>query len=89
MDISQIKVVVSDMDGALLDDSKNVLESSILAIKKIKEKGLLFGLCTGRDANNMANVLIDKWKIKEYVDFIIGCGGAQFYNLKTNECKKN
>lgn len=88
MDISQIKVVVSDMDGTLLSDSKTVLESSILAIKKIKEKGLLFGLCTGRDANNMADVLIEKWNIKEYVDFIIGCGGAQFYNLKTKEYKK-
>lgn len=78
------KVIVSDIDGTLLSEDHVILESSIEAIMKCKEQGILFGLATGRDVGSVKN-LIAKWGISEYVDFIVGSGGSETYDIYTKE----
>ena len=43
-------------------------------IRKVTDKGILFGLCTGRDMHSVKE-LVKKWGIAEYVDVIVGTGG--------------
>lgn len=42
------KLVVTDLDGTLLDDRKNVSKANLEAIKKIRDAGVLFTVATGR-----------------------------------------
>lgn len=71
-----IKIIMCDVDGTLLTDNGTVSEKTVKAIKEVKGKGILFGLCTGRDLHSVKN-LLEKWKIKEYVDAIVGTGGSE------------
>lgn len=43
-----IKAVFFDIDGTLLNDSKRVEKATALAIKQLKEQGILVGVATGR-----------------------------------------
>ncbi|MDY4510399.1 Cof-type HAD-IIB family hydrolase [Streptococcus hyovaginalis] len=43
-----IKAVFFDIDGTLLNDSKRVEKATVLAIKNLKEQGILVGVATGR-----------------------------------------
>lgn len=45
-----IKLVVSDLDGTLLDSRKRISRENLDAIKELREKGILFTICTGRIA---------------------------------------
>ncbi|MCF6097736.1 Cof-type HAD-IIB family hydrolase [Thermovorax subterraneus] len=42
------KLVVTDLDGTLLDDKKNISEANLEAIKRIRDSGILFTVATGR-----------------------------------------
>lgn len=84
MKMSKIKIVVSDIDGTFIDDNKQVSPNTIKAIQKIKRKGLLFALCSGREPNTIKNLAM-KWGIISYVDIIIGFNGGQIIYLKNNK----
>lgn len=43
-----IKAIFSDLDGTLLTDNKEICESNIEAIKKVRKLGIKFIICTGR-----------------------------------------
>jgi hypothetical protein len=48
-----IKLIVSDMDGTLLDSSKNINPEFWDVYKKIKEKGIIFCIASGRQYYNL------------------------------------
>lgn len=71
-----IKAVMCDIDGTLLTNEGIVSSKTMKAIKKLKEKGILFGLCTGRDVHSVKN-LLSHWQMETLVDVIVGTGGAE------------
>lgn len=73
--MKQIKAIMVDIDGTLLSSKGYVTERTINAIKKVREKGILFGLATGRDATSCQK-LLGEWNIEGQVDCIIGKGGG-------------
>ena len=48
-------------------------------IKKVREKGILFGLSTGRDVHSV-KTLLKIWGIEGLVDAIVETGGAEIYD---------
>ena len=48
MDISNIKLVVSDMDGTLLNSKHKVSQEFFDVFRKLKEKGIRFAVASGR-----------------------------------------
>lgn len=48
MDFSKIRLVVSDMDGTLLNSNHEVSEEFFKIFKKLKDKGILFAVASGR-----------------------------------------
>lgn len=50
-----IRAIVCDVDGTLLTSKQVVDERTVAAIKKARSKGILFGICTGRDADSVRN----------------------------------
>lgn len=45
----RIRLVVSDLDGTLLNEEKRISPRSLAAIRKLRRCGVLFTVCTGRE----------------------------------------
>ena len=80
--MNHIKLVLVDIDGTLLNDNGIVTPKTIAAIKKLKEKHILFGIATGRTPYAVKHLIKD-WKIDEYVDIIMGFNGGCYLDMRT------
>ena len=69
-----------DVDGTLLNDEGFITPKTIEAIRKLRTKGILFGLCTGRDVHSVHD-LLDYWGLANMVDAIAGTVGAEICDL--------
>lgn len=79
-----IKLLVSDMDGTLLDKTNNVTAKTVEAVKKLQEKGIKFVIITARDQVEM------KKFAKEtgiYGDVLCGNGACVLYEDQSVEYK--
>ena len=74
-----VKAIMCDIDGTLLSSEGVVTKKTVEMIKKSREKGILFGLSTGRDVNSI-QTLLGTWGIEGLVDMIVGTGGAEIYD---------
>lgn len=74
-----IKAIMCDVDGTLLNSQGVVSPMTVDMIKKAREKGILFGLSTGRDVHSV-KTLLKTWGIEGLVDAIVGTGGAEIYD---------
>lgn len=71
-----IRAIVCDVDGTLLTSKQIVDERTVSSIKKARSKGILFGICTGRDADSVRNHM-KSWGIEGCIDFVVGSGGSE------------
>lgn len=74
-----VKAIMCDVDGTLLNSQGIVSPMTVEMIKKAREKGILFGLSTGRDVHSV-KTLLKSWGIDGLVDTIVGTGGAEIYD---------
>ncbi|WP_047390132.1 Cof-type HAD-IIB family hydrolase [Pisciglobus halotolerans] len=68
------KMIFFDIDGTLLDDSKQVLPSTKAAIRELEANGHQVVIATGRNLS-MARIVIEELELKHY----IVCNGAAGY----------
>ena len=74
-----IKVVVFDIDGTLYSRKERVvLDSTILALKKLKERGYIVVVATGRTFHNIC-----KGVLSEYYDYLVAANGHVLMNSKS------
>lgn len=69
-----IKLIVSDMDGTLLNHDSSISKENLEAIRYAQNKGVQFAIATGRDYSSLKG-LLDKHDLKCFS--ILG-NGAQF-----------
>ena len=74
--MKNIKVIMCDIDGTLLNSKGIVTPKTIDAIKKVREQGILFGISTGRDVPSVKR-LFGKWGIGGLVDMVVGSNGYE------------
>ncbi|WP_239706468.1 MULTISPECIES: Cof-type HAD-IIB family hydrolase [unclassified Mammaliicoccus] len=60
------KLIFLDIDGTIYDENKEIPQSTITAIKKLKEKGHIVGIATGR-APYMFKHVIEETDIQTFV----------------------
>lgn len=80
-----MKLVVSDLDGTLLNDDSEVSNETIETIKKLKENGIEFAIATGRSFNS-ANKIRKKIGLEIY---LICNNGANIYDKNGKMIKNN
>ena len=73
MDLSKIKLVVSDMDGTLLNSNHQVSNQFFDIFKKLQQKNILFCAASGRQHNSIVERL---GKIKDEIYVIAENGGV-------------
>ena len=79
-----IRLIAADLDGTIIKDG-NVCDPSVREVLRcIKEKGILFVICTGRPVSSMRHML-EGWGIEEYTDYIVGSNGGEVLELSTGE----
>lgn len=78
---NKYKIVFIDIDGTLVDDKKEISQENINIIHKLKEKGIICVLCTGRPIITVENLS----KISGAMPYVIAAGGAIVYNIENNE----
>lgn len=83
-----VKAIMCDVDGTLLTNEGVVSPKTIEAIRKVRNKGILFGLSTGRDVNSV-KTLLSEWGIEGLVDSIVGTGGAEICDFVLNVEKQS
>lgn len=82
--MEDVKFVVTDLDNTLLNHKKQISKQNHLAIKELKEKGIYFGLASGRDYHSVFQCC-KEWNIDALTDIIIGCNGVQIYHHENDE----
>lgn len=61
--MKDIKMILCDLDGTLLNDQKTITDYTREVIDKARAKGILFGIATGRSLYAVDS-LIDGWGIR-------------------------
>ena len=84
--MEDIKLVLVDIDGTLLNSEEIVTEKTKKTIAKLADHHILFGIATGRTPYAVKN-LVKYWGIDEYVDIIMGFNGGCYFNMHNNEMK--
>jgi len=79
-----IKLLSSDIDGTLVDKSRQMKPEIINTIKRLKDHGYLFGLASGRPLRDVTKQ-ISAWDALKYCDFIIAWNGCELWDSKTNQ----
>lgn len=74
--MKKIQLVVSDLDGTLLNKDGQLSEENLEAIKALKSQGILFGIATGRPHFSIGP-LLPMWKLEGLVDVIIANNGYE------------
>lgn len=82
--MNDIQLVLVDIDGTLLNDQGIVTPKTNEAIKKLKDKHILFGIATGRTPFAV-KYLIKNWGIEPYVDVIMGFNGGCYLDMRTQK----
>lgn len=76
------KIIFSDVDGTLINrEQKELHEGNFEAIKKWREAGNLFVLCTGR---NPIDILPTLKMCDIEFDYLVLCNGASLYDQQLN-----
>lgn len=82
--ITDLKLVICDIDGTLVDDDRKVSEHTINVIKTLQEHGVLFGLASGRPVRDL-QPLKEKWGLEKDFDVYIGMNGSELYDSVKDE----
>ncbi|MDF2612389.1 MAG: Cof-like hydrolase [Clostridia bacterium] len=72
------KLLISDLDGTLLDNSHQITTENLKAIRKLEKSGMKFVIATGRPIDMIKGYL----EILDYDSPLICCNGAALYDAK-------
>lgn len=78
-----IKVFVADIDSTLRA-GYGISKKTVETIEKVRDKGILFGLASGRPFDNIEEIYKD-WGMRDQFDFLVCWNGCQLYDNKTKQ----
>lgn len=77
----KIQLIVSDVDGTLVDNYKHISQENIQAIKNAQAAGCEVAIASGRTRNEMSEIE----KNVPSISYFICCNGAYVFNAHTKE----
>lgn len=85
-EVNMIKIIVSDLDGTLLNSNKQISERTEKELVQLKEAGYILGVATGRP---LFSVLASVPNAKTLFDFAICNNGGDIHDFKDNTTHHN
>lgn len=85
--MQEVKCIATDLDGTFLTNQKTISPRNRQAIQACKEKGILFGIATGRPTETTQK-MVKKWNLEKEVDFIMGMNGGLIYDCHTEKMEQ-
>ena len=79
-----VKLVAVDLDGTIIDSNGVCDDSVSQCVRRLKEKGILFAISSGRPVASITP-LLEGWHLDGLVDFIIGSNGGEVYEVSTGK----
>lgn len=76
-----VTMVVTDLDGTLLNSDKKVTPATRQMMKELKNRGILFGIASGRPVES-GKVLMHDWGLASDISFLIGMNGGALYDVR-------
>lgn len=76
------KMIITDLDGTLLNEEKKASSSTKQYLKELKNKGYIICLDTGRTIKRATFAIDDP----TFVNYIIANNGAYIYDVDNNKC---
>lgn len=73
------RLVICDVDGTLVSNSRMLSEEAKKIIDRLHHQGVYFGLASGRPVDEVKS-LLKKWQVKEPFDVLIGMNGAELWD---------
>ena len=83
MEMKEIKIVLCDLDGTLLNSEKIITPKTKEAIHKLRKQGIMFGIATGRTLAGVRKRIIE-WGIQEDCDILMGFNGGMYDDYPLN-----
>lgn len=77
-----IKMVVSSFYNTIIDNEEAIPASTVLEIDRLRNKGVLFSVCT----NRFYEEILDYNHDFPFVDYIISLNGSYVYDVKNSKC---
>lgn len=81
MDLSNIKLVVVDMDGTFLVSHHDTSERNLNALLSLQQKGIKVAIASGRPLNGLTR-FVERLQLKEFGGFCVGNNGQEIYFTK-------
>ncbi len=82
------KMIVTDIDGTLVNDEHIIPEGNIKALKEASSKGMCVVLCSGRSKNSVMEIT-NELGLEQKHTYGAGYHGSVIFNSKTGEVIKN
>ena len=79
-----IKLIVCDIDGTLVNEARVLTPRTKEMIKKVHEKGIRFGLASGRPVDELQR-FSNIWGLDFPFDILIGMNGSELYDEETGK----
>lgn len=73
--MKDIKIIMCDLDGTLLDENERLTTKTIQTMRRMKDKGYLFGLATGRPMCSVEK-LMSQFKVNDVIDMVVALNGG-------------
>ena len=79
-----VKLVLSDLDGTIVDANGKCDASVVEAIQAFRQQGVKFAVCSGRPIPSVLPLLAD-WKLDDCCDYIVGSNGGEVLDVVRNK----
>ena len=79
--MQDVKLVVCDLDGTLLNSDHLISDYSKETIELLMDKGITFVPCTGRDFKNIP----EYFRTHDKIQYLIGANGSQIFDVHNDK----
>lgn len=76
-----VQLVIADIDGTLVNEEKNMMPLTKLALEELHQQGVLLGIASGRPCGEHLFNRAKGWGLDFQFDIIIGMNGGQMWDV--------
>ena len=79
-----LRLIASDLDGTIIDAANHCDPSAAEEIRRLREHGLKFAVCSGRPIDSVLP-LLEGWGLRDLADFVVGSNGGEVLETATGK----